>query len=583
MPNVVDYPHSVQEGLNNLQRPHGMPGRKSGITLVGSAEELARLSSSKLAILVGYHEGSTKGGGNFIYQPEGSGLRIGEWLLQPGQTVTPYHFGALESGWDDDSGDAMQRFFDFCATPEARDYPIYAGGSFGTSIPLMAEGLLYVYGFDLAIQGLENMDDVLTVKDCRGSTWMGKINIRVSKENRLSRRTGVNGVRIDNSRGARLCDFSVSAGSGWAVYFGAGNNNMSTVGNVSAVDMGASTRSNQQHQVTSVGYSNFERNTLWQSTTITLSADSVIPSDAHQVERVFWISAAGEPYKIRSFNRDNHTITVYPMVPDAEQVLGENQLVYGGGVCCYSGGHTAKGRVGHVYPMRSGIGLWLTGQSSANVDGYTGQFNGIDIALGANPENAFGGSFIGSVYFEASRVADLVYVNQVSSFSYGSIFGSCASLNTDKWWSLGYKRSNTPPRLGGKQHFPIAFMNNGELWMPGSGREMNYDSARYVANSSSPVSYHAQPSRNTTEIHLTANSQGERFRGVTPIVFHLYGQRGSNGSYHRSIPVTCEEGYTINGKPSPLTLQNRDAPITLYALLERGNNWIVTLTEHQTL
>lgn len=583
MPNVVDHPVSIQEGLNGLLEARSQANGKRGIAIVESAEELAHFSEMAFVILVGYHKGSKKGGGNFIYQPEGPGLRIGEWVFQPGQSVTPYHFGALEGGWDIDSGEALQRFFDFCATPEARDYPIYAGGAFGTRIPLLAEGLLRVYGFDLALQGLAPMDDVLTAKDCRGSTWLGKISIRVSKESGLSRRTGVNGFRIDNSRAAKFCDLSVSAGSGWAVYFAAGNNNMSTVGNVSAVDMGASTSTNQTHSVASVSYSNFERDTLWQTTTIALSSTSVIPSDAHLMERAFWISSAGEPYKIRSVNRANNTLTVYPMVPDAEQVSGEHQLVYGGGVCCYSGGHTAKARIGHVYPMRSGIGLWLTGQSSANVDGFTGQFNGIDLVLGANPENAFGGSFIGSVYFEATRIADLVFVNQASSFSYGSIFGSCASLNTDKWWSLGYKRTDTPPNRRGRQRFPIAFMNNGELWTPGGGRDLDYDSSRYVANASSTSPYHAQPSRNTTEIHLTVDSQREKFRGVSPIVFHLYGQRGNNGSYHRAIPVTCEEGYTINGKAGPLTLENRESPVTLYALLEGGNNWIVSLTEHQTL
>ncbi len=582
MQNLVSLPSIPQMGVNPLSNP-ARSVKVTTMAVVESVEALVQLSGVKMAMVVGHNEGSTKGGGNFIYQPEGPGLRIGGWIFQPGQTVTPYHFGALESGWDHDSGDALQKFFDFCATAESRDYSIYGGGSFGTSIPLVAEGLNHVYGFDLSIQALASMDDVLTAKNCRGSVWVGKIIIRVSQHRTLSRRTGVNGFRIDDSRAAKFCDFSVSAGSGWAVYFGAGNNNMSTVGNVSAVDMGASTRDSREHKVVSIDYQNDERNTLWQSTTITLSPSSVFPSDAHQMERAFWVSAAGEPYKIRSYNRESHTITVYPMVPDAEQLLEGHHLVYGGGVCCYSGGHTAKGRIGHVYPMRSGIGLWLTGQSSANVDGYTGQFNGIDIALGANPENAFGGSFISSVYFEAARVADLVFVNQVSSFSYGSLFGSSASLDTDKWWSLGYKRTNTPPRQGGLQRFPIAFMNNGTLWEPDGGRELSYDSARYVASASSPTSYHAQPTRNTTEIYLTANREVERFRGVSPIVFHLYGQRGANGSYHRAMPVTCEEGYTINGKEGPLLIENRNAPVTLYALLESGNNWIVTLSEHQIL
>lgn len=585
MKNPVSLPATLQMDSNQLQNS-ATSANATGITVVESAEALAQLTGVKMAMLVGHNEGSTKGGGNFIYQPEGSGLRIGEWLFQSGQTVTPYHFGAFDGSWNEDSGAALQRFFDFLATPQSRNYQVFGGGSFGTRIPLVARGLGGVYGFDLTIQALEGMDDVITANNCRDSIWIGRLKIKVSQDSWLQRRKGVNGFRIEDSRGAKFCDIEAYMGSGWAVYYASGNNNMSTVGNIAAQDMGASTRTNQEHKVTSIGYSNYERNTLWQNTTITLSPGSRIPSDAHQMGRAFWVSVAGEPYKIRSVNRENNTITVYPMVPDAEQVMGDHHLVYGGGICNYAGGHTAKGRVGHVYPMRCGIGMWITGQSSANVDGYTGQSNGIDMVLGSNPENVFGGSFIGSVYFEWSRIADLIFMSETGSqYNYGTIFGSCTNLDFPKWYSMGYKRTNTPANRGGKQNFPVAFMNGGELWSPGAGSARSLDAATYLASATNHYAspQFAQPLRNATSIHLTHHVQEERFRGIHPITFYLYGQRGANGSYHQSIPITCAEGYTINDKPGPLNIANRNAPVTLHALLERGNNWIVTLTEHQAL
>lgn len=585
MQNLVDIPETLQATTELTQRTPAKQGNSSGIAVVDSAAQLEQLNGPKMAMLLGYREESTKGGGTFIYQPEGTGLRIGEWLLQPGQTVTPYHFGALESGLDDDSGEALQRFFDFCAAPSARDYQIHGSGSFGTSIPLIAANMGYVYGFDMSILGLAPMDDVLTIKTCRGSIWVGKLNIKVSHDQWLSKRVGVNGVRIEDSRGAKLCNFHVSRGSGWGVYFGAGNNNMCTVGDVFATDMGATGKTSRSHLVRSMSFSDNDKNTIHQYTDIMLSPESVIPSDAHLIRFAFWVSAIGEVYKIREVDRETNAIRVYPRVPDAEKAVGDNHLVFGGAVCCYSGGHTAKAKLGHVSAMRSGIGLWLTGQSSANVEGYTGQFCGIDMVLGSNPENSFGGSFIGSVYFEASEFADLIHANQTRSFSNGTIFGSSAGLDTRGWRSLSPKGSDWTPGNTEKQYLPISFMDGGYLWGQGSGDELSHDSDRYTvtASSRSGVTTAIQPTRHTTELHLRTSDDAEKFVGILPITVHLYGRQGLNGSYHSSMPVTCEEGYTINGEPGPLHVPNYDAPITLHALLERGKNWIVTFTEHQTL
>lgn len=584
MQNLVDLPATLQMDMNHLQSSL-TPAKTTGFAVVESAEELIQLSGVKMATLIGYNKGSTKGGGTYIHQPGEGGLRIGAWLYQPAQTVTPYHFGALESGWDIDSGEALQRFFDFCATPAARDYQIFASGSFGTSTPLTAANMRYVYSFDMSLQGLAPMDDVFTIKNCRGSVWIGKLNIKVSGDSWLRKRVGINGVRIDDSRGAKLCDFNVTQGSGWGVYFGAGNNNMCTIGDISTVDMGATGKTSRTHLVNAIGFSGNDSNTIHQYSDITLSPESVIPSDAHQMNRAFWVSAIGEVYKILSVNRATNTLRVYPRVPDAEQIEGDANLAYGGAVCCYSGGHTAKAKLGHVSAMRSGIGLWLTGQSSANAEGYTGQFCGIDMVLGSNPENAFGGSFIGSVYFEASEFADLIHVNQTRSYSNGTIFGSSAGLDTRGWQSLSPKGPNWTPGSTEKQYLPITFMDGGYLWGQGSGDEISRDSGKYTvtASSRSGIATAIQPYRHTTEIQLKTSDDAKKFVGVLPVTVHLYGQQGVNGSYHRPIPITCEEGFTINGKPGPLEIPNYDAPITINALLERNNNWIVTLTEHQAL
>lgn len=585
MQNLVDIPATLQVDTNLIQQPSARPRPQLGIAAAGSAEELSQMNGAKMALLFGYYEGSNMGGGTYIHSPGSGGPRIGEWLLQPGQTVTPYHFGASEGGEDEDSGEALQAFFDFFAEPSARNYQIYAGGNFGSSIPLVIEGAGYVYGVDLFIKSLAAMDDVVTFKKCRGSIWAGKLAVQCFGDQWLRKRFGVNGIRIDDCRGAKLCNFAAKEGSGWGVYFGAGNNNMCVIGDVQATDMGSTGKTSRTHTVDVDSYDTTNSSsTIHQSTTIALSADSVIPSDAHQMNRAFWVSSTGKPYKILDVDRDANAIRVYPLVPTIEQTTGEgSQLVYGGGACCYSGGHTAKGKLGHVSAMRSGIGCWLTGQSSANVEGYTGQFCGIDIVLGSDPENAFGGSFFGSVYFEANSFADLIHVNQTTSNSHGTIFGSSTALDLGDWISLMPKRLDDVSDATIKQYFPVTFMLGGELWHPGSGKERSDDEGGYVASATqinaSPQA--AQPFRNTTKIHLRHDAQEERFRGIHPITFYLFGRQGDNGSYHNSIPVTCEEGYTINGKAGAIEIQPCGVPITVHAYLERGDNWIVTFTEHQ--
>lgn len=512
MQNLVNLPATLQMDMNHLQSSV-TPERTTGIAVVASAEELIKLSGTKMAILVGYNEGSTKGGGTYVHQPEGPGLRIGEWVFQPGQTVTPYHFGANEGGVGVDSGETMQSFLNFLSEPGARDYTINCAGTFGSSIPLVVEGAGYVYGANMFVQALAPMDDVLTFKSCRNSIWVGKIGVKCFGNRHLNKRKGVNGVRIDDCRGAKLCNFSSSEGSGWGVYFGGGNNNMCSIGDVSTLDMGATGKADRTHRVEAIDFATNAKNTIHQNTRIFLSPDSVIPSDAHQMHRAFWISSTGKPYKILNIDRETNSVNVYPLVPTAQQVVGDkSQLVYGGGACCYSGGHTAKGKLGHVSCVRSGIGVWLTGQSSANVEGYTGQFSGIDMVLGSDPDNTFGGSFFGSVYFEASEFADLVFVNQTTANSHGTIFGSSTALDLNDWISLMPKRLDEVEDQTTKQYFPVTFMHGGSLWYPGTGDERSKDEGKYSAISArldgSP--YSAQPTRHTTRINLRHSVVGEK-------------------------------------------------------------------------
>ena len=265
-------------------------------------------------------------------------------------------------------------------------------------------------------------------------------------------------------------------------------------------------------------------------------------------------------------------------------------MLFGGALCLSVGGYTAKARHGMITATRCGIGYWPTDIYSPTGDGFTGQFNGIDIAMGNDPENAFGGIVLNSVYHEHAQVAEVVINSQVttSSAANGSVFMSITSLDMSKVVALS-PLTQSGKAINKSQYVPISGPYNGEWMTPSTDldviEESRQDPSSYEVFSAakSNQSTYAYVMRPYSHLKLTDNSRMRGLRGTRPIKFDLYGA-SANGAYKGRFRIYCDHGYTINGTDERmLELPDRNSPVTIHAMLESGNNWIVTFTEHQTL
>lgn len=504
-----------------------------------------------------------------------------------GRVLVPQDFA--EKGEDDNT--VLERFFAFAADGAAsRRYEMSARGTYYLGRPLVIEGVTRTMMFDLSLRDDVGMDDVVTIKDCARTHWFGKFQVRGVRAGTAALNVGrdtVNCVRIENSRAAKLCDFDTAGSSGWGVYHGAGNSNMLEIGNVLARENGCSARTDRQHHIDVERYSNRESNNIHQRTTLHLNDVSQLPSAAHRLTRAFVVTPRGEPHKITGINRTAGTVTVYPRIPDADQAPGPVGLVFGGGLCLDAGGYTAKARFGMVSPTRCGTGLWLTGYDTATGAGITSQFNGVGLALGNDPGNAFGGTSLGSVYFENEPVAEVVHCNQTTSASHGTVFNAVTSLDMRRVKTLSWLRQNGQPGSR-RRYLPITMPRNGSWWTPASERDVirstQDDESSYALRASPEPGddRYAYVRRSTSRLALIDNADERGRRGVQPAAFQLYGA-GTHGEYTGRFSITCASGYTLNSRQSPIELPRQSVPITINALLESGNNWIVTVTEHQVL
>ncbi len=502
----------------------------------------------------------------------------------PARLLTPLDF--VEDG--DDDSDTIERFFAFAADGSAsRPYELAARGTFRLTRPLVVDGVTRGMRVDLTLIDTIGMDDVVTIKRCGGAVWEGICRVRGVRAGTAALRVGydtVNCVRLESNRAAKLCHFDTRGSSGWGVYHGAGNSNMLEIGNVISRENGCSARTDRQHHVDVERYSNADRNNIHQRTTLHLEDVSQLPSSAHRLARAFIVTPSREPHKITNIDRESGSITVYPRIPDADQIAGPIAMVFGGGLCLDAGGYTAKARFGMVSPTRCGTGLWLTGYDTAVGAGITSQYNGVGLALGNNPDNAFGGTKLDSVYFEAEPVAEVVHCNQTSNSSHGSLFSAVTSLDMSAVKTLSWLRPSG--EVGSRRRYlPLTMPRNGNWWTPSNERDVirstrDDESAYAVRASPEPRDDHyAYVRRSSSRLALVDNDRVRARRGVKPSTFILYGA-GENGEYTGSFSVTCGSDYTINGKPGPVTLPRLKAPITIHVLLTSGSNWTVTLTDH---
>lgn len=522
-------------------------------------------------------------------------LQIDASLLSPGngdsqgrasKILSPQDF--LQVG-DDDSA-MLERFFAFAASPEADLYDLSCRGIFHLDRPLLIADVGRDMHFQATFYDTVGMDDVITIRNCAGATWDGKITVRGVRDNTSWMALGadtVNCVRIEDSRTASLCDFFTKGHSGWGVYHGSDNSNMIQIGNVGTYNGGASNLSGRDHSMTVASFSNNNNNSVHQRTHLHIDAASVIPSAAHHLHRGF-VLVNGKPHKITSVDYDARIVTVYPRIGDPLQVPGlVVNMLFGGSLCLNVDGWAAKAEHGMVTATRCGIGLWSSDMYSSFGAGVTGQYNGVDLVLGSDPDNAYGGTQLGSLYTEKEQVATIIHAGQIEGNS--STITSVSALTWEKLISLGWNSKDGSQGSNGV-HFPVNMAFDGEWITPskddgivwGTGSDKGYHGVQSAPASNAAT--HAYIVRGKGGLKLEDNVVRRELRGIRPTQFHLYGD-GDNGQYDGEFAIICEEGYTVNGQPfdQPVILPPMTSPVTIYALLAKDYNWIVSVTRHEVI
>lgn len=256
-----------------------------------------------------------------------------------------------------------------------------------------------------------------------------------------------------------------------------------------------------------------------------------------------------------------------------------------------SDGWAAKAQHGMVTATRCGIGLWSSDMYSSFGAGVTGQYNGVDLVLGSNPESVFGGTDLQALYTEKEQVATIVHVAQItgSDAVNGSTIHSISALLWEKMVSLGWR--SVDGSLGSNTvAFPVSMQFDTEwvtpsdqpgiVWGTGSDKGTH---VVYSAPKENAVD-HAYIVRGGGRLFLRDNAERRTLRGVKPTHFTVYGD-GDVNEYDHAFTVECDEGYTVNGQPfdQPLVTPELYGPVTFHALLGKDFNWIVTATPHQVL
>ncbi|MBZ0330558.1 hypothetical protein KZO25_09525 [Halomonas sp. ANAO-440] len=572
---------------------------------VNSLQELRdypaeKVRDDQVVIVRGHYSDKDSGGGDYIRRTDSladnNGTHIPGWVFREGQSVTPMVFGARTQE-NVSSADELEAFYNFCGGNDdapsgvARNYMLLAAGFYKTdrTVNIINCGSRTIYN-DIRIDAMHAVDDIVLIKNCANAVWVGKFSAWGHRygTSGYSMNDTVNAIALENNRNAKFCDFNCRGGSGWGIYHRSGNSNMMALGNVEGLNWGANGRSGRHHYVDVTGYVNNDVSNIRQYTTVQLSPGSVIPSRAHRMLRAFFTTKNREPYKIISINRDNNSLRVYPLIPDADQIIGQCELIIGGLLCLDAGGFTAKGTFLDCVPTRCGTGLWLTGYDSPTGRSLTSQFSGVGLALGNNPDNVFSGTSLQSTYFEMEEVAEVVHCGQTESSGFGTWLGGITAVDINALKSLSPRRPSGALATN-RVYFPIMMIRRGEFWWPDADRQIvsstNHDSSAYPVRSAYAGPHkqeYARVLRSSSELILSDASDIRRLKGVRPTDFTLYGA-GGNGQYTGTFTVRATTGFTINGNADPIVLSNLTHPITLKCIMGPGNNWIVTIQEHTML
>lgn len=413
-------------------------------TVVRSAAFLSTYVANNNTALLG--EFSANSGTSLLgYLPAAAGITAAnlQTALRLGLAVTPFLFGAVGGGTVDDNV-ALQAWNDwvFGDGSSYRDVRCDCTGTFGSSVTInigpsavpTTKGRRWNVCGDLTVVALAALTEIIVPRHLRYGNYE---NLRLSAigtgGTTYSTRTCGVGIKVVNCTVARLGGLYAANTQHHGILFDSDATNFNDdlhVGTIqgTACGSGITTGGMALTANWSAPVNSGTQGSTTQYTTITVDTlpPAIVDNYGTYGSQPVFVVIGGEPRLVKSVDRVNSKLTVYPWIDSYQISLAAGTLTY-----IYGAAYEAKGNdsgiihIDKAYAIDCGIGLaepQLYGSvvNSADIEGC-----GIAIALGAGQGNAHLGGNLGSVYTE-SCTFDLVNTGSQSSANFGYLLGTYA-------------------------------------------------------------------------------------------------------------------------------------------------------------
>jgi hypothetical protein len=559
------------------------------------------------AAMAGNGGGGGEGDGDMlaeVYDPQGIEADAFDPLNHHGAdwrlAVTPFDFAeGVGVGNATKDTEALQAFATYI-TENNVGHARLAAKRGGESNFLVEEGITFgpaggtiatrVLECNAIIRAVAAIEDIVHLRGFWHSKMLGRLEVLGTGGDTLSGNTCMHAIRLSRSAGASFGHLIGRNVRGWGVRNTGTNYHFASIEKVSASNCGAG--GGTSGRIVTVNVTGFDKTGSGNSQLSVLTVDDPanIPSIEHDIRWGF-VPVDRFPHKIREVDYDAGTISIFPYLDPEDEVPGEFQLVFGGGLRL--GGQAAKTIVHSVDSVRNGTGLWLFGAAGQLISAYGSEFDAIHTALASDPGAAFGGATIDGWHGEADRVCQIVHVGQTPSAGHGSFINCLSSVSKSRIHSLN-SRPSAGGRHGVNRYFPVALLINNELWSPQSNHDVRSDIETQsltnytLTNRPLPWAPSRRPHAATFTINLQDDPDYRRLKGSVPVDFILSGRgvrKGTFGGYNGTVVINAlDDGKTINDSGfQSVEITGPEKPARYTAWLEDDgsgpNIWRVTIEE----
>lgn len=513
-----------------------------------------------------YHSGKGRGGGTFVWNAASTlnddggivlkvpSITTGRWVRVIETHVNPFMFGAYDGLIANiDSYSAIQKFFDYIAvnnvgTADASGYFLVSQGLELNGAKRPIPGVTQIATMNIigspTFRAQTAIDTVLKLYNCSGLSWEGIITTLGTGSTAISGRTCRLGVRISRSGRSKFGGFNIQ---NFKLF---GLDITDEIGNTSALELGEVITRNCGSGSPTAGtsiianYSNRVDVPNIPSPSLSRSILTVdtLP-DASDVggwyRSELFCRIDGVTYNIMEIDRDNSTVSVYPIIKENANLTGSITYVIGGGVNLRGSDANIVG-FGMLDMMTCGIGIDMGSLYGPVVKRVISQNNGVGVVIGLRIAGAMVSFNFGTIYCEGNFVD--IWRHTAAASDGGYVIGNEYALNPAK--ILGNPAKITSIFLRGKLHNYEKQGNN--LDRNSSRFDLSFDKSDKVTTFF----------KDSWTIGINPpNADLNRLFGMDSYTLIFIGS-GTAGTPTGSFTFNIPTGWTVNGSTTPVVFSD---------------------------